>query len=176
MICLACNALRTPRGGEGNASSRVSAGVARRAVGAIVAVIILGASCTNLDADVCVAAWSGGIAVVVELTLIFAQYRIDGTFATILANDAVYARRSTVGVGIRLASGTLHTLTQDISCRSLPVVATQARCARCCSVVVTVDLTSNTLSTLCFAATSVCACPALNALGDWIGVVISSAR
>ena len=108
MIRLSCSTGLTARRRERQASNGEPATVADYASCILVAVVVFSPSLTYLDADVCVAAWSGGIAVVVELTLIFAQYRTDGTLATILANVAVNAWCLAVGVGIRLASGTLH--------------------------------------------------------------------
>ena len=104
MVCLARSTVLTPRGREGQAPSSVSAGIACCAVGAVVAVIILGASHTYLDADIRVGARSGGIAVTVELSLSCALYGSDGTLATVLASDAVKARRSAFGVDVRLSS------------------------------------------------------------------------
>ena len=122
MVCLARSTVLTPRCREGQGPSSVSPGIAGCAVGVVVAVMILGASHTYLDADIRVAAGSGGIAVIVELSLICAQHGSDGALATVLADAAVDAWRSTVGVGIRFAGRTLHTLAREIGSRSLPVL------------------------------------------------------
>ena len=58
------------------------------------------ASFTYLDADIRVTAWSGGIAVIVELSLIYAQHGSDGTLATVLCDVAVNACCDAVGVSV----------------------------------------------------------------------------
>ena len=175
MVCLARSTVLTPRCREGQAPSSVSAGIAGSAAGVVVAVMILGASHTYLDADIRVAAGSGGIAVIVELPLICAQHGSDGALATVLADAAVDAWRGTVGVGIRFAGGTLHTLAHEISGRSLPVLTRQACCAWCGRTRIAINLASSTNSTLCLATSRVRACFTVHAPRSWIGVGVSSA-
>ena len=131
MIRLARGTMLTPRRGEGQASSSVCAGIAGCAVGAVVAVIILGASHTYLDADIRVTAGSGGIAVIIELSLICAQYGSDGALATVFANATVDAWRGTVRVAIRFASRARNARCPngffDQVCPVLPCIALSAR-------------------------------------------------
>ena len=157
MICLACNALRTPRGGEGNASSRVSAGVARRAVGAVVAVTILGASCTDLDADVCVAARCGGIAVIVKLAKAQAGRATRRTSSSILSHATLNTWSDAVGVRVRKACRALDAAAHRSEASCFPVLACIAHSAGSCRVAITIHLSCHAFVALSLATSCVSA-------------------
>ena len=142
MIRLACGTGLTARRREGQASCGVPAAVTDYTSCTLVTVVVFSASLTHLDADVCVAARSRGITVVVELSLVCAHHRIDGTRGAELADTAVDTASGAVRVGIRFACGALNTSTDIDSTRSLPVLASQARCARRRRAAVAVNLTS----------------------------------
>eukprot|EP01043_Picozoa_sp_COSAG02_P024848 COSAG02_NODE_1374_length_13005_cov_5.606152_11_plen_183_part_00 len=175
MIRLACGTGLTARRREGQASRGVPATVTDYTSYALVTVIVFSASLTHLDADVCIAARSRGITVVVELSLICAIHRADGTRGAVLADNTVDTAGDAVRVRIRLPSRTWNALTDINGTRVLPVLTCEARCTRCRRAAVAVYLTSHALAARGFAAACVCASAAFYTLGGWVGVTIGSA-
>ena len=108
MIRLACGTGLTARRREGQASCGAPATVTDYTSCTLVTVVVFSASLTYLDADVCIAARSRGITVVVELSLVCAYHRIDGTRGAVLANHTVDTTGGAVRVSVCFASGTLN--------------------------------------------------------------------
>ena len=176
MIRLACGTGLTARRREGQASCGVPAAVTDYTSCTLVTVVVFSASLTYLDADVCIAARSRGITVVVELSLVCAHHRIDGTRGAVLANHTVDTTGGAVRVSVCFAGRTLNALTDINSTRSLPVLTCEACCTRRRRAAVAVYLTSLALAARGLATACVCASAAFYAFGGRVRVTIGSAR
>ena len=176
MIRLSCSTGLTARRRERQASNGEPATVADYTGCILVTVVVFSSLLTYLDADVCVAARSGRITVVVELSLVCAHHRIDGTHGAVLADNTVDTSGGAVRVSVHLASRTLNALTDIDSTRSLPKLTGEARRARCRRAAVAVYLTSITLHTLGLATACVRASVAVYTFSGRVRVTIGSAR